>query len=532
MRLKEFLISLFTAEFKSDIYLDLNIIVAGFAFGSVELNQIICDAIAARKAKRAVGKITLYVIDKKTKRLYQNNFKNDDSNHKFIALQKMFKDDDHFKYIPLSDNMSMGDAFEKIWERIEGNLNEELTLNEKKPFRGIHRHLLISRLFWESKKPRRFYTTRDVDTEIITDKQRIKRNREFIKYCYERLIVELILLTFQVKKILNIFAIRESRVGIYYSLYCSCKINMNEKPESLFDILSLLGYELYKGYVSDTYILRHEQLDNVLDEELLRKSKISKPLIDKLIQEKDTIERIARPSYNVRAKFSDKVSFFEEIKDENLLFSDIKWKYKISEFFEVKNQDKWDIILSSSETGNFFRDKQEFFRGVGKNKKILCVVLADYCIPNDNNEGGQPILHTSPDEFLFELNLLQENFIPMLPWWLHNQHFHLFIKVHPEGKNNYSFYGGVFYDARLLSKHVSPVLLTENNQSDLKKLFDKYIDYWQRGKMFMANSNTYELRLDDPIFNSDIAIPNMTAFNDAKEDFVKRMLAAHKRCAL
>ena len=68
-----------------------------------------------------------------------------------------------------------------------------------------------------------------------------------------------------------------------------------------------------------------------------------------------------------------------------------------------------------------------------------------------------------------------------------------------------SIVGAIYYQSRLLSKNISPVLLTkEKNEDDLKGLLYIYLDYWHRAEKYntqiptsrIANEDEFKVQLD------------------------------------
>jgi hypothetical protein len=140
-----------------------------------------------------------------------------------------------------------------------------------------------------------------------------------------------------------------------------------------------------------------------------------------------------------------------------------------------RNRSEWDIILCISENGSVFSEPKivESLKG----KKI--VLICSY----NSTEGKDAKLSKLLMGKLADIkqNILHdENSIPiikLLSYRNHNQHILLFCKVN---EVNLHPVFGIYYQRRLMSKRVSPLVIPQDNGKDLGILKSIFYTYFER----------------------------------------------------
>lgn len=428
-------------------YLPINLIIIGFSLQSFEFIELIKQYYE----KYPDREIKFWFFDKKTS-IEEFDLDVEEPYRERIRKNAYFFD---------LNRHSLEGFLKALWGRIKDMLHE--------PFRptNLDRHLLVNAIF-------------DGFQEKIIDQN---RKGELAKYYQKRFYVELAIAILRSDGILNANQIVEDRAGKYFRLYKeSTGINVN-----LRNLCLDFGLQIYKGFVSDTFILErpHSFHDkNRLVEHLYEK--LARCLGSEYLPEWDdnkekSIKRFAlNISKHNRLMITPDFSnphkhLFSRLLKEDILNTGLSWIYRYRRML-IENADKWDLLLAISEKGRFLN------RGIRKNffqNKKLELVLASFDLPDQFPDVQ--------DESLAQLDLLSGQPL-FLPWWLHNKHMVLFLKKENPGRksekwqDNWSIKEGFYYENRMLSKRINPVHIRE--QPDLKMLLYIFANYWYRARSY------------------------------------------------
>jgi len=435
-----------TSEVESEEKVNVvNIIVVGFSMKSPQLNKIIKNLEILDHDKKP-QKINCYII-------------NNEEKHKFVSsLDKDLVPKLDIYYHQTTKEKTINDFISDLWNEISLLYDESL-----KPKR-IERHKLVSFIF----------ENRSTNYNNCSDYQ---------NYYYCRTLVEIAILILESDGIVNSSLIRNSRVMKYYKLY--------KKENGSFNISRLLfgmGLVKYKNYIKDTYLfdfngfyLKGDKLENQIFENLLRNIKRDK-IRNKLSEERDFIikeffQKIRQSNLlnihvNEDAIYDSK---FEEVVLEDLIRTDLDWSYRFREAYESK---RWDLFLAISERGRFLLNNSYLMSKDDSKKRVIELIVSNI----DSSNYLRP-----PKPNVCEFNLLYNNFnkeFLSLPWWLHNQHLALFIKV--DSDLNLKPVKGFYFRSRLLNRIVTPIEV--NNENDLQTLLDTYLTYRFRAESYLKSN--------------------------------------------
>jgi hypothetical protein len=365
----------------------------------------------------------------------------------------------------------------KIREKLLDQLNADAT------FRNISKALNDGRILFN-----------DIITFDREKKNWENSNNKFKNYLHDRILVELVLLVKKRRKLLNNVQIDESRAGKYYKLYKKI-FDTNSEPDLEY-FMAKIGYKKYKDLSSDTYEKSNcsgvFDKDDKVDIDALRtilkldyaKTKLNDPENNFKELFNPTAGLNDSPVYSVNINFEKYlISPFKDIKAENMLYSEHRWYYH---YQKLINDTSWNTLFSVCETGSIFKHDSDIIK---KDNKVLCLILSDYL---DDEQ-----IDITENKFQ-GIKLVKDNDkIKKLIWWMHNQHLFLFMNIPKEpnlaGLRNY-FVGGIYYESRLLSRNVSPILIDKEKKSDLETLLTIFANYWIRaGKDLRGSENNDSL---------------------------------------
>ena len=450
-------------ENKEQPHLPVNLIVAGFGLKSHEFNSILSTYLEKERA-------TLYYFDMYDgkENFWEHRFKADNI-ESFMPEKSFLFPLLHEKY----GNRGLNEWFYLLWNKIEESFNDTY-----KP-KGIARHVIIHEIF-----------------SPMVDRL-IGQKYQLSQYFKDRAIIELAIDIFSSSDgFINLSQIKESRVHKYFSQYRDADKDGSE----LFTHLEKFNLKKYKGYIKDTWYFDKENKSYIEELRRLIHYNVSTDLKENSVTEhKENVLHVKNNSlldehiYNLanskklflNIRFSDKdnhISIFPGITRDDIINTDIKWIYTFQQyFFSGKENAKWNLILSISETGGIFSTPGvvEYL----KDKKIMLICSYSSCKVAGNS--------LSPKQFRRE-KLLQEKLkdirqyivknatspeLRMLPFRSHNQHMILFTKVDKD-KKDIEFVGGLYYGRKDMSKRVTPIHI--HHPSDLNELFNVFANYWER----------------------------------------------------
>jgi len=462
--IRETISHLLNAEIKDDSFytrqkfMPINFIVIGFGMESIDLIQIIKKYIENAKEKEEYIPPKFWFFDTKSR---LSEFKDIDED-----LAELIKDNHECILVKdEKEGKKLGDLLVKLISEIRSCFKPEY-----KP-KGIDRHLLIDEIFKCKDKK-----------DVISRKEKTKGI-----YLEDRLLFELSISYLECDGILNTTQIVESRAGKYFHLLqklTNNSITLKEKCEKI-------GLKNYKGFVWDAYVFSSEnENDPVTKEERVEaivkkfssvngfKSRRRRELfIKKKSRFEELLLNLAKNNLlKINAKYIHPHNYlFPDLQPENILNTGLGWVYKYRKFLR-KSQEKdfqWDLLLGISEKGRFLPLKIEEKTKLLKNKKVE-IILSSYNFEEKNN------LFQGLDEYLLSKKPLK------LPWWKHNHHLLLFIKIKDQNKKingkNIELVEGYYYESRMLSRKVNPIRITKENQEDLKVLLKIFTIYWNRAK--------------------------------------------------
>ncbi|WP_020570525.1 SIR2 family protein [Neolewinella persica] len=440
---------------------EINLLVAGFGMKSFELNQLI-------KETNSGCVINTHIFDHAPPDKYISELHNefqlyDTVKHPFSCMEDYMSLEEYkaidkpiykgplfyHSYYRTSDDNSIDKFITKMWKEIM-NLYDA----PYKP-KDITRHILISTLFQNKSDLLNSYTSE-------------------VHYFEERTYVEIIILYLKSDGIINETIINKSRVRKYYRLYKKAS-----GQYSLSQILVKLGFQVYKGYLTDTYV--HSKFKKFGNANAIAKgmyTALSKNIknvviLDRLKKRKNDIIndhfRKLKENNRLVVEYSEEVKYdlrFNNLENHSLIRTDLHWSY---EYQKILKADDWDLALTVSEMGRFLLSdaNAKFLEG----KKVE-VVLANYGINREKN------IFSKIDKKLLLSGKLFE-----IPWWMHNQHMIVFLKKVDKFcpgclENNLLPIVGFYHSGRLLDRNVSPIILKDID--NLHTLVNNFTNYWQR----------------------------------------------------
>lgn len=136
-------------------------------------------------------------------------------------------------------------------------------------------------------------------------------------------------------------------------------------------------------------------------------------------------------------------------------------------------------MLAISEKGRFIPFDKEDANKIFNGKKIE-IILSSFHHLNFSDVNPN-------DDRFDDLDLLSGKKL-FLPWWLHNRHMVILLKrdLREEGakreQEKWKVQDSFYYESRMLSRKVNPVIITEPN--DKKTLLLMFVNYWFRAKYY------------------------------------------------
>lgn len=523
--------------------LQLNIITAGFGMQSMDFNYILEQALLKRESYTGSPSCKLFVFDRQEKKDYIENIpaslrKKDDEKINITYYQVA----EHAGPLAISDQKdeSLEGHFLALWHQIEGHFKTPGML-----LRGISRHMIISLFFQNNKNPPlRIFQKKDV---LAGGDNALKSQL----YLLARILVEMAILLVNSDGMTNMTQIKESRINKYYLLLRKVLSILDPgKTERLFDedqislltILGHFGFRKYKRFVNDTFVYDvkdqfepdefrkkivsslFEQLEGIdarFKEILNKKPKTGPTHTIKYINfwkgelrnaiEKNFEDLHRNPAWMVKPNFSEyQISKFRNVTDRNFLHTDLRFNLQRKIFFNDRSKD-WNILLSSSKRASFLREASGFSKILEGKKHQVCIVLSRI---EDNKAFDLALSSTIPQHINGIYDPKQKDF-RRLPWWLHNQHTHIFLKFKltavDKAFSDYTitdttpsdifdadfieaFTGGVYYQRRMLSRKINPIYFDHSNGTrkkedinalrNIKELVDTFVNYWARAQFY------------------------------------------------
>jgi len=424
--------------------LPVNLIVAGFGMKSIEFSLILSKYLEKDRGKLyyfdVLGNDTS-VVDKLPKDL--NSFTNENS-YLFPILHRDF------------DNRRLDDWFLQLWTRIRDSFIESCQPKD------ITRHVVLHHLFNPSAGSLRDGSYSKID------------------YFRDRTIIEIAMeILSSSDGLINLVQIQESRVRKYFSLYKE----ESKSDKSLFDFLRLFNLKVYKDYLKDTWYYNTSDLKFKEDMRRIITESVSGEIRNTITSSRDNprfkeyLNRLYAPKklfLNVHTTVKDDyVSLFQNHDRNDVLDTDVKWIYFFQQYFiSDKYREKWNLVLSISETGGIFSRPEISVKMAGK--KLMLIAAYDANMHRqDKREELLNVKLRNIRQYLVDNHGHLE--VRMLPFREHNQHVVLFVNIE---NAEMELIGGIYYSRRHMSKRVTPVHV--HDKDDLNELFAVFANYWDR----------------------------------------------------
>lgn len=442
-------------------FLDVNFIIVGFGMKSPVLLEAIKEYLDSKQYKNPPK---FWFFDKK-KNLSEFS----------LGLEPKYREiiekNSHFFCVDDKDTLEI--YLDTLWKKVAESFSDDY------PPTGIERHKLINSIFDDNE-----------------DAIRRRKTKEYQKvYFRDRLFTELALDILSSDGVTNTQQIMSGRFDHYLHKYNE-RANSNEQL-SIDTAIKKLGFVNYKGFVADVFTpLEPSKFGS---DEFLHDfhNKLSEQLSSErgLYYQKNRDEVLGlsrkinqRNRLRINPKFNHPHNgLFSPLQVNRILNTSLNWIYRYRQALE---KDNWDLMLAVSERGRFLtpdsKNIQEKYTQIFKDKRAE-VILSSLDLPQLKNRIDE-------DKFQ-KFNLLSKNVL-YLPWWLHNRHLALFMKKNQKGNieseiENWDFVSGFFYESRMLSRTVNPVLIT--GKENLEKLFYNFVLYWHKSKQY-----TEQLRNEKP----------------------------------
>ena len=474
-------------------YLKVNFIIIGFGMKSPLMLESIKRYLDLEKNVKRGEDPHFWFFDTK-KNLKEFNLSLEPKHQKILA--------DNSTFFQVNDKVSLSDYLEALWGFVENSFTEK-----KYKIKGIERHLLLNKIFELSKE--------EIKVQKIPD----------YRYWHDRTLVELFLNILSSNGLLLSKHLLETRMGLYLT-----KLNELEQtnPSSLSVMCKKLGLILYKNFVKNAFMLKRPNLfydENFVSDlyDSLTNKILSPKIKNALSTNEEKREIIISLGNKIKNRNSLKISpkfinphrdIFPSIKEDCILTTSLAWRYQYRRILDEKN---WDLMLAVSEKGRILPKTKTEVEKMFKGKKLE-LVLSSFDIPNnfyDFDPKREDILIVNNS------NILLSDCIQTLPWWLHNQHMVIFLKrkknhhQYDKHRNKWEILDSFYYESRMLSPTVNPVMITEPEDKD--ELLNIFANYWYRAKVY-----TEEIKNPKSKLRSIPIIPNKVFLNGQVEDLLSK----------
>jgi hypothetical protein len=152
---------------------------------------------------------------------------------------------------------------------------------------------------------------------------------------------------------------------------------------------------------------------------------------------------------------------------DDVLHTNLSLTLKLAEIVNGKRD--WDVLLAVSEYGSVLAKCMEHIPETVRRNKSFFMVVAQSTDLSSEPEDISSLLPAGVAEHQVEIR--------WLPYWLHNRHMVLGLKLVGSRPADFEFTNAIRYDRRGASNRINPVNIDYHNRLDLERLMDTFFGY-------------------------------------------------------